>query len=177
MKEKLCTMSIRIITDCIGIKQDAIKGVFQQKFKPDPIELIYQKGISCKTPMDEDSFSTIILDRIVSLGHGNKGKAEFCASIQKGYYYKNTLWHFVGIVSILSDKGELVDAKTSSVSVFRKSSDKKQIDPSRNFSDILAEDFPLWNKKDSVFELLTGEKEKDWLQHPLRHCLYQIMKA
>ncbi len=169
-------MSIQIITDCTGIKQDSIYGVFYQKFKPDPIEIIFQKGVGSKTPMDENSFSTIILDRISALGHGNKGKANFCASIQKGYYYKNTLWHFQGIVSILSNTGKLADAKTSSVPVFRKSSDKKQDNPLRNFSDIFAEDFPAWNKeKDSVFELLTREKEKDWLQQPLRYCLYQIL--
>lgn len=168
---------MKVITDCTGIKQDAIKGVFMGKFNPAPIEMTLNKGISLKTPLNEDDFHEVISKRLGRLHLLNEEKYDFSSSIQKGYYYKNGLWHLTAIVGIVSQNGNIVTAKASSVPVFKKSSDKKTEDRSRNFSDILSEDFPKWNKeKDSVYGLLTnGDDEKMWLQQPLRHCLYQSL--
>ncbi len=168
-------MSIKLITDCDGIKQDAIKGVFMGKFKPNPIEIILNKESVFKTPMSENDFHLTLQARLNCLTLGSEENYDFCASIQKGYYYKNSLWHFNAIVGIISSEEHLVTAKTSSVPLPRKSSDKKSHDRSLNMTDILSEEFPRWTKGSVFFLLTDGEDEKMWLQQPLRHCLYQLL--
>ncbi len=168
-------MSIKIITDCTGVKQEAIKGVFMGKFKPNPTEIVLEKDSVFKTPMSEGDFHLTLQARLNCLTLRSNTEYDFCVSIQKGYYRKDSLWHLTAIVGIVSSKEVTVTAKASSVPVPKKSSAAKTKSSFLNMSDILAEEFPRWNK-DSVFALLTdGEDEKMWLQQPLRHCLYQLL--
>lgn len=165
-------MIIQVITDCLGVKQDAIKGVFSAAYKSSSIEIIQQKGVSFQTPLTQDDFFLVTLKRMQQLRTNAPHPDHHFATIQKGYYYAHGLWYLSVCVSISFPLLNPLCVMGSSVPVSQESSEKKSKDLSKNMSDILAEDYPEWDKnKDSAYELLTkGEKELDWLQEPLRHC-------
>ncbi len=169
-------MEIQVVTDCTGIKQDAIKGVFQGKFENDFIDLKVQKGISFTTPMTKDDFSLTARKRIQQLRKNYENPAVYFATIQKGYYCENSIWYLSACVAISAPLLAPLPLMASSVPILGKCSKEKELDLNKNMGDIISEVYTDWNKeKDSVYKLFTGEDEKMWLQQPLRHCLYQLL--
>lgn len=164
-------MNIKLITDCTGIKQDAIKGIFLKRFEPNPVEIIVQKGENFSTPLTLEDFFLTTERRMQQLIKNAPHPDHYFSTIQKGYYRSKNLWYFSACIAIALPLFTPLCVMACSAPVTQEASKKKDGDLSRNFSDILAEEFPKWNKdKDSVFTLLTGEDEKMWLQQPLRHC-------
>ena len=96
----------------------------------------------------------------------------FIVTIQRGYYPSDGLWFLSASIGIAKPLLKIVTAMTSSVPIPRACSEKKSLDLSKNMGDILKEQYPDWDRKNvSVYELLTGEDELQWLEQPLRHCL------
>ncbi len=170
-----------IITDCIGIKQDAITGVLKGgilKDQPFTVKVFKEKDFP--TPMTWEDFFLTTAKRLqyltdsVSLPERGEGPWIF-ATLQKGYYRKNGMWYLsccAGIVS--SGQQHITPVMGASVPVGKKASDAKNIALEKNMTEILHSQNPSWDHK-SVFALLTKEDEKMWLQQPLRYFSKSIL--
>lgn len=167
---------IRVITDCTDIKQEAIRGVFAATFHS--LQCIVVAKHELPTPLSFDGFCKTIKRRMELLMQSSdaSGDSFYCATVQRGYIFDGSLWHLFAAVSIGSSRTHTAQCFASSVVLSNALSIQKNRDRQKSFKEILPTEFPNWNGSSSVYELLTGEKERDWLQQPLRFCLRQILK-
>lgn len=170
IKEKLTTMAI-IITDCTGIKFDAIES-FRRELNYIECRHI-EVGGNFETPLSRRSLIETLKARMNLLRKesGAIGDAILITG-QRNYEYDGILYHLSGGISVQFPSGPILRAFTSTVPLDEKISAEKRADRKKNISDLLKAKHINW-KGGSVFELLTKEPEKGWWQEPLRYCFKQ----
>ncbi len=178
MQTNLLLMQYVIYTDCEGDKQDAIKGVFQQPFGLGSVTINFLDSPGPKTPISLDELSRTTLHRLETLLKLVTGSVpnQYFATIQRGFFFENGLYHLIAKAAILSPDYIMRSSFTTSIPINEKVSRRKSENKERNMKDLLKEYYPDWNRNTtSVYELLTGEREKMWLQQALRNCLKSLM--
>jgi non-canonical (house-cleaning) NTP pyrophosphatase len=165
-----------IITDCDGVKLEAIRGVFIQNFKS---QFFNRASKSMPTPITIESLISTTETRIqfIANSYSLENKFVFFSTVQRGYFFDGNLWQLISMTAIHQESGKTLKGFTSSVPLPQKISDAKTENKAKNMGDLLREQFPKWKKETSVFNLLTGEDEKMWLQQPLRHCLKELLRS
>ncbi len=170
-------MTIEIVTDCTGIKQEAIRNVFSKRFSTDSLNVGLVKSKGFETPLTQDSFPLTVQKRFQCIKENIENPDVFIATIQKGYYCVNGVWFLTACVGVAYPLYSMLTAMTSSVPLPSICAKKKSLHLSMNMSDILKEQYPEWDKENgSVYTLLTNEEEAPWLEQPLRHCLNIVTK-
>jgi hypothetical protein len=174
-----------IYTDTSGVKRDAIEGVFKTNFKT--VHTIDSESLGGKTPLDLETLISETQNRLDFLSKKipMAGKNDYCATIQRGFYSTENLWHLIARVGISHYAGitssypeATTTSFTSSVPIPKKVSLLKTKNPNGNIKDFLEQVYPDFNKeKISMFSYLTGEDEKMWFQQPLRHCLKDSLRG
>ncbi len=172
-------MKITNITDCKGMKFNAIHGIFKGHYKmPNhTVETFTVDSLEVKTPLVEALFLTSLNRRLQNIQSRNIAQdANYFSSIQRGYFFENGIYHFKAIVGITDYSGKMCHAYTSTVPIDKEVSEKKYEDPELNIGKLLAEKFPDFVFGNSVYEYLTKEDEALWLQQPLRYCLKELLR-
>jgi hypothetical protein len=168
-------MAIEVVTDCTGIKHDAIRNAFLKKYSSTGVEINVHKGESFQTPLTLDDFHLTARKRFQWIKKTYENPDVFIATIQKGYYCLHGMWYLSACIGIAYPLLSLLTVMASSVPVGTRCSEEKSLNLSKNMSDILKEKHPEWDmKNESVYTLLTGEDETAWLEQPLRHCLKTV---
>lgn len=171
--------NIVVITDGKGIKFDVVHGVFKEHFRRISfVELfLVENKNNLKTPLSREALLETIKMKLDFLATRNISEdVQYLCSIQRGYYLENGLWNLVAVSGTQDNNGLTHIGFTSTVPIAKDISDKKTKDQNLNMSDLLEEKYPSWKRKTSVFELLTGENEKSWIQESLRYCVKTLIK-
>lgn len=169
--------SVRIITDCTGVKLYAIEGIFRKNFTH--ISVQNKLSPKIKTPLSQRDLIVAVKERlncIVEESVDYQKNNCFFATIQRGFEFDGMTWHLIAGVSLRSPSGQIVRAFTSTVPLDEDISQLKTEDRERNIKDLLSEKFKEWNKSSSMYEFLTEEAEENWLQAPLRACMKNLLR-
>lgn len=168
---------INLIIDVSGTKKDAIHGIFQNEVyrkKVTQINLHVIESFKGATPLSLKSLYDSLESRITRIC--NSTSDCYAATAQRCYFTLGEDWYLVAGVAIKAPFGKMVPGLTSAVSLPEKASVEKLKNPAKNFNVIFKELFPTsWDGKKSMYEFLTGEPEKEWLQEPLRHCGKKVL--
>ncbi len=164
-----------IFTDCSGTKCDALKRLFRSRFNHvfvEKFETVFQASA-----FSFDSLFTTCTKRLaVLVDEFPKAEPIWYATIQKGFYEMNGTWFLCGVAGIRKPNGVFLYNPLGSVPLPETVSEAMYIKPEKVYTAMKIA-FPTFNRAiDSYYEIITEEKELDWLLAGLRPLLKTLIE-
>ena len=167
-----------IYTDCSGGKLGLINLVSHRLFNDISVNTLDCPDL--KTPLSIEEMFETTRARLDNLAN-NKAVPDldgvYLVTIQRGFFFDGMFWHLFAAAGVtVPGKIQSLELSTS-IQLPTQTSVRKQQNIDLNIKDLLLEEFPNWDvKQTSVYTLLTGKREFEWLRAPLDNAIMVVSR-